>query len=370
MSGSDDGSVRDGEAVGGGEGLKTEDIQPKPKKGSPLSRVPIAVALIGVVLILGVSSMVTNLRQAGTGDGELAVKQTRRGSSAMPKPPPERRASPRQAEQPETHFVPHASPAPQAAPAQRASKISSMLVPAFGGGSLGVGRGVTPLGETPDREAEQPSVSEAAAEAAPLARMPAGSRYLLQAGSIIPAVLETQINSQLPGVVRAIVSMDVLDGITGRHVLIPAGTRLIGAYDTDVNVGEKRVLLGFERMIFPDGSSVDISGQQGADGLGAAGLGDRVNNHFWRVARSALLLTAINAGARQVLDDERGVDRQRPDFGSSSAEGLAQQSLQTTNRLLERDLNVAPTLSVRPGFVFSIVLDADLVFASPYVRHS
>jgi type IV secretory pathway VirB10-like protein len=122
------------------------------------------------------------------------------------------------------------------------------------------------------------------------------SPYLITAGSVIPAVLISGINSELPGPILAQVRENVFDTATGRWVLIPQGSKLIGAYKTDAAYGQERVQIGWKRLIFPNASSMDIPEMPGADDAGYAGLSDQVNNHYLKAFGTAALLSVISAG--------------------------------------------------------------------------
>ncbi|WP_454718964.1 TrbI/VirB10 family protein [Caulobacter segnis] len=188
---------------------------------------------------------------------------------------------------------------------------------------------------------------------------PALSPFEVKAGTIIPAALVTGLESDLPGMVIAQVTEPVFDHQTGRTMLIPQGARLIGKYDSQVSYGQSRALVVFTRLIFPNGRSVDLGAMVGADPTGAGGLADRVDTHLPRLARAVGLSTLISIGASAAQNSAaRGAgDRVLLDATS----GVAGTASQTGQRLVDRDLQRAPTLKVRPGFPLRVLVDKDLV---------
>ena len=185
---------------------------------------------------------------------------------------------------------------------------------------------------------------------------PLASPWLLQAGSVIPAALITGIRSDLPGQITAQVTQNVYDSPTGSLLLIPQGTRLVGAYDDSVTVGQRRVLLVWTRLIFPDGRSLLLERQPGADAAGYAGLEDRVDNHWGSILRAAGLSTLLAVGAELSLDEEERLARALRDGPLDTINEAGQ-------RIVQHQLEVPPTLTIRPGFPVRVIVTRDLVFA-------
>ncbi|WP_294138494.1 TrbI/VirB10 family protein [Sphingomonas sp.] len=180
------------------------------------------------------------------------------------------------------------------------------------------------------------------------------SPNIVQAGSIIPAALITGIRSDLPGQITAQVTQNVYDSPTGRILLIPQGARLIGEYDSEVAAGQTRVLLAWDRLILPDGRSIVLNRQPGVDGAGFAGLEDRVNQHWGSLLKAAAISTLLGVGAELGADEGDSLTR-------AVRRGSQDTINQTGQQIVGRQLNVQPTLTVRPGHPLRVVLTRDLV---------
>ena len=193
------------------------------------------------------------------------------------------------------------------------------------------------------------------------------SPYELRAGFVIPATLISGINSDLPGQIVAQVSQNVYDTATGKYTLVPQGSRLVGAYSSNVAYGQSRVLVAWQRIVFPDGKALDIGSMPGGDGAGYAGFNDQVDNHYARVFGSALLMSGVVAGAAfsQSRNAVTGTGS-APTAGSALSEALGQQLGQATAQMISKNLNIAPTLAIRPGFRFNVIVVKDLTFSTPY----
>jgi type IV secretion system protein VirB10 len=189
------------------------------------------------------------------------------------------------------------------------------------------------------------------------------SPYVVQAGTVIPGALMTGIRSDLPGQITAQVIENVFDTPTGRFLLVPQGARLIGAYDSQVATGQSRVLLVWTRLIMPNGRSIVLERQPGADPAGYAGLEDEVDNHWKQLIGAALLSTLlsvgseVNAGANTNTNNAAIVQALRQGFGNSVS--------QTGQQLVRQQMNIQPTLTIRPGFPVRVIVNRDLVL-EPY----
>lgn len=198
----------------------------------------------------------------------------------------------------------------------------------------------------------------------------AGMPLELKTGAVIPGVMLTGVNSDLPGNMIAQVSQHVFDSATGRNLLIPQGTKIYGVYDSRIVYGQERVLIAWNRLIFPDGSSISLGAMPGADMAGMAGLNDDVNNHYMRIFGSALMMSLVSGGMAYALDGAN--DSTKTENGTRMTDemtsSLAQQLGQTTTTLLQRNLSIKPTLEIRPGYQFNIVVTKDVIFKEPYTR--
>ncbi|MEI9405686.1 TrbI/VirB10 family protein [Mesorhizobium argentiipisi] len=204
------------------------------------------------------------------------------------------------------------------------------------------------LDQPPDKRTVSPDRVEAPA-----------SKNVLQAGAVIAAALITGIRSDLPGQITAQVTENVYDSPTGRILLVPQGTRLIGQYDNGVGFGQRRVLLVWTRMIFPDGRSIVLEREPGADTEGYAGLEDGVNYHWGDLFKAAALSTVLSIGA------QAGSSGEESDIVRALRQGASDSISQTGQQIVQRQLNIAPTLTIRPGFPVRVIVTRDLVL-EPY----
>lgn len=195
--------------------------------------------------------------------------------------------------------------------------------------------------------------------------------YELKAGTVIPGIMISGINSDLPGVIMGQVSENVYDTSTGRYVLIPKGSRLIGVYDSRVTYGQNRVAVVWNRVIAPDGTSLNISGSPGMDRAGYSGMAGRVNEHWGRIITTALLASMFVAGAEIVnpgtVNGENN-DNNRKSPRDVVAESVANTVLDVGARLMEKNSNIQPTIKIRPGTRFNVLVLQDVVFPNTWSR--
>jgi type IV secretion system protein VirB10 len=185
------------------------------------------------------------------------------------------------------------------------------------------------------------------------------SSYVVQAGSVIPAALITGIRSDLPGQITAQVTENVYDSPTGSYLLIPQGAKLIGQYDSQVAFGQSRVLLVWNRLIMPDGRSIVLERQQGADVEGFSGLEDEVDHHWGQLFRAAALSTLLGVGS------SLGSSSNESDIAKAIRESTQNSLSNVGQQVVGHQLDVQPTLTVRPGFPLRVIVNRDLVLA-PY----
>ncbi|WP_020697650.1 TrbI/VirB10 family protein [Reyranella massiliensis] len=188
--------------------------------------------------------------------------------------------------------------------------------------------------------------------------MAPASPYVLQAGAVIPAALITGIRSDLPGQITAQVTENIYDSPTGRILIVPQGTRIIGEYSNDVGFGQRRVLLVWNRLILPNGRSIVLERQPGADPQGYAGLQDGVDYHWWDLAKAAGLSTLLAVGSELAVSDEDRLIRAIRDGAQDTINDAGQQ-------IIRRQLQVAPTLTIRPGYPVRVIVTRDLIL-EPY----
>jgi len=186
------------------------------------------------------------------------------------------------------------------------------------------------------------------------------SPFTLMAGSIIPASLVTGLNSDLPGFVIGQVTENVYDTVTGRYLLVPQGTKVIGKYDSVVAFGQKRALVIWQRLIRPDGSSLVIDNLPATDEGGYAGLEDQVDYHTWSLLKGVALASLLGVGSQLTIGNSQN------DLISALQQSAVKNTDQAGQQFVQRQLDVQPTLTVRPGWPIRIIVHKDLVFLEPY----
>lgn len=195
--------------------------------------------------------------------------------------------------------------------------------------------------------------------------VPQQSPYELKRGSVIPATLITGINSDLPGRITAQVSQNVYDSATGHRLLVPQGTKLFGRYDAEVSFGQSRVLVVWTDIVFPNGSTLQIDGMAGTDAQGNGGFRDKVDNRYFKTFGSAVLLAIIGTGIDMAVP--KSSTRANHDSASDAARrNFAETFGRVAERTISKNLDVQPTLEIRPGYNFNVLVDQDVFFPSAY----
>ncbi|EGJ6041347.1 TPA: TrbI/VirB10 family protein [Escherichia coli] len=229
--------------------------------------------------------------------------------------------------------------------------------PGFGGGGFGEGGG------DPNRQAQKRAFLSQRPDANNYlshTRTPAASpQQEVKAGTIIPGVLISGVNSDLPGQIIAQVRENVYDSATGQNLLIPAGSRLIGTYDSGVTLGQSRALVAWNRIIYPDSSSVNLDLMPGADMGGYAGFNDKVNNHYFRIFGHGLLLSMFSAGIQLSMPQKNTGDGY--DAQQIMAAELGRQMGQLGMEMARRNMDIQPTLEIRPGYQFNVMVTKDII---------
>lgn len=183
----------------------------------------------------------------------------------------------------------------------------------------------------------------------------------LKSGTLLPCVLISGLNSDLPGNMIAQISENVWDTATGRYLLIPRGSRLIGTYDNQVAYGQSRVLVMWSRLIFPDGSSLVLDNLKGADQSGYSGFKGAVNRHWGSIISSALLVSLLGAGVELAAPTDNG-NRDNDDPRSILAENAASAVAEAMSQIIQREANRQPTIKIKPGYRFMIFVQHDIIF--------
>jgi type IV secretion system protein VirB10 len=184
-------------------------------------------------------------------------------------------------------------------------------------------------------------------------------------GFVIPATLITGVNSDLPGHLIGQVSQNVYDTATGQYLLIPQGTKLFGIYNSGIMFGQERVMVAWNRLVYPDGRTLDLGQMAGSDTGGYSGFTDQVNNHYWKLFKSAFLLSMVTASVTYT-DNKYVNDKDTTSASSAMAEALGNELGSVTTELIRKHMNVSPTIEIRSGYRFNVIVNKDISFTAPY----
>ena len=189
------------------------------------------------------------------------------------------------------------------------------------------------------------------------------SPYQIMAGTVLPGVMLTGINSDLPGQILGQISQNVFDSVAGRYLLVPQGTKVVGEYDSRISYGQERVLIVWTRLIFPNGRSITLEGMPGVDMSGYSGLTDQVNNHYLKLLGGVVFSSLLGASAQ--LAEGRSYSTSDPRYSELAAQGVAKNANDVGQEITRKNLNIQPTLEIRPGFRFSVFVNKDVIL-EPY----
>ncbi|HEC2528912.1 TPA: conjugal transfer protein TrbI [Campylobacter coli] len=185
------------------------------------------------------------------------------------------------------------------------------------------------------------------------------STYEIKAGWNIPAILITGVNSDLPSQILAQVTQNVYDSATGKYLLIPQGTKVVGAYSSNIIYGQSRLLVAWNKLIFPNGDTLNLDGMQGTSQDGYTGFEDQVDNHYFRIFGSAFLLSSISAGI--ALSDNSDTNSEKETASDKAIAQAIQQMGQVASEMIRKNMNISPTLKIRPGYKFNIFVTKDII---------
>ena len=191
------------------------------------------------------------------------------------------------------------------------------------------------------------------------------TRYEIKAGWDIPATLEQMVNSDLPGEIKALVRSNVYDTATGRYLLIPQGSRLIGTYNHRVAYGQQGIQVIWTRLIYPDGTSINLQGMIGQDAQGQSGFRDQVDNHYARLISFAILTSAFSAGIA-LSQNQQTSSFAYPSTSQIATQALGQQLGELGMEVTRRNLDIQPTIKIRVGYRFNVRVNKDIAFEEPY----
>jgi type IV secretion system protein VirB10 len=184
--------------------------------------------------------------------------------------------------------------------------------------------------------------------------------YTIFQGSIIPAVLISKINSDLPGQIIAQTTQDVYDGVRGQHLIIPKGSKIYGVYNNDINAGQGKIMVAFQRIVMPGGRSITLPGLPGMDSIGQSGMSGDVNNHYFQLYGGSALVAAISAIVDHYGKNNTNVAPEGPSVGSQVTSASGQVLVDVSRNMLQRNNNVRPTITINHGEKFNILVNRDI----------
>ncbi len=195
---------------------------------------------------------------------------------------------------------------------------------------------------------------------------PPRSPYELKTGTLISGAMISATNSDLPGDIVAQVTKNIYDTASGKYLLVPQGSKLFGRYDAFVALGQERLVIVWDRLIFPDAETLDIGGMQGYDNRGLSGFTDKVNTHFLRTLGNAFLISVVNAAGEELV--AQASNRTDSNITINLAQDFADTTSAAFSEYLRNRLRIKPTLEIRAGYRFNIVVSKDMDFPRPYER--
>jgi type IV secretory pathway VirB10-like protein len=195
---------------------------------------------------------------------------------------------------------------------------------------------------------------------------PPVSPFEMKAGTVIPSILVSELNSDLPGEIIAQVSRNVYDTASGNHLLIPQGTKLFGRYDSQVSFGQERLLVTWHRLIYPNAYTLELGGMAGHDQEGKAGFADRVNNHYGRIFGWGLLTSLLSAGYELSQPPQDRTGDRLPTHQQVVGAAVGQQMAQLGMEMARRNMRVQPTIEVRKGYRLNVMVNKDVTFPKAY----
>ncbi|MGL5348997.1 MAG: TrbI/VirB10 family protein [Cetobacterium sp.] len=195
----------------------------------------------------------------------------------------------------------------------------------------------------------------------PYEEMTSFSPYEIKAGSILPGIMISGINSDLPGTIMGNIREDVYDTISGNYLLVPKGTKVVGTYDSAITFGQSRILIVWQRLIFPNGNSLNLDNFPGVDLSGYAGVTGKVNNHTFKLFQAVVLSSILGAGGAIVTNDRYDDE----DWRVAAAQGGGEQIISIGNTVANKILGIQPTIEVAPGSRFNVIVNSDIIL-TPY----